>query len=136
MTTRRNVLITGGSRGIGLFLATRMLARGDRVLVTGRSEASLLAAQAVHPHLEALVTDMSAVDGREALAAHIGAAMPELDLLVQNAGVQRGSVSPPTTRRGRSVRSRSTPCSPGPCISTTCSCRSCSRTADRRRSSK
>jgi len=89
MTTRRNVLITGGSRGIGLFLATRMLARGDRVLVTGRSEASLLAAQAVHPHLEALVADMSTVDGRKALAAHIGAAMPELDLLVQNAGVQR-----------------------------------------------
>jgi len=57
--------------------------------VTAEALASLLAAQAVHPHLEALVADMSTVDGREALAAHISAAMPELDLLVQNAGVQR-----------------------------------------------
>jgi uncharacterized oxidoreductase len=32
---------------------------------------------------------MSTVDGREALAAHVRAAMPGLDLLVQNAGSQR-----------------------------------------------
>jgi uncharacterized oxidoreductase len=87
-TGRRSALVTGGGRGIGLGLATRLIARGDRVLVTGRSEASLRAARAV-PRMEAVVADVSTADGREALAAHVRSAMPELDLLVQNAGVQR-----------------------------------------------
>lgn len=86
MTTRQ-VLVTGGGRGIGLGLATRFRARGDRVIVTARSEAGLVEAAAAG--LEAAVADMARPEDREALAAHVRAVMPGLDLVVQNAGGQR-----------------------------------------------
>ncbi|GLZ50564.1 SDR family NAD(P)-dependent oxidoreductase [Actinomycetospora sp. NBRC 106378] len=86
MTTRQ-VLVTGGGRGIGLGLATRFRARGDRVIVTARSTAGL--ADAAASGLETVVADMARPDDRAALAAHVRAAMPGLDLVVQNAGGQR-----------------------------------------------
>lgn len=86
MTTRQ-VLVTGGTRGIGLGLARRFRARGDRVLVTGRSTAGLEAAAAAG--LEAVAADMASPSEREALAEHVRVAMPGVDLVVQNAGVQR-----------------------------------------------
>jgi uncharacterized oxidoreductase len=89
MTTHRHVLVTGGSRGIGLGLAVRHLDRGARVIVTGRSAEALAAAAGRHPGLETVVADMASAGDREALAAHVRAVMPGLDLLVQNAGVQR-----------------------------------------------
>lgn len=89
MTTRQQVLLTGGSRGIGLGLAARLLARGDRVLVTGRSAGALAEAAREHPGLETLAVDVSRPAERERLAAHVRAAMPGLDLLVNNAGIQR-----------------------------------------------
>ncbi len=82
-------LITGGSRGIGLGLAFRLLARGDRVLVTGRSQRSLAEAARSHPGLETFAGDLSVPADREALAAHVRGFMPNLDLLVNNAGIQR-----------------------------------------------
>ncbi len=86
MTTRQ-VLVTGGGRGIGLGLATRFRARGDRVIVTARSTAGLTDAAAAG--LETVVADMSRPEERVALAAHVRAEMPGLDLVVQNAGAQR-----------------------------------------------
>jgi len=85
----RQVLVTGGSRGIGLGLAVRFLARGDRVLVTGRSARSLAEAAEAHPGLETFAGDLSDPADREALAAHVRESMPGLDLLVNNAGIQR-----------------------------------------------
>jgi uncharacterized oxidoreductase len=86
---RRHVLITGGSRGIGLGLASRLLARGDRVLITGRSASSLTVAAQAHPGLETFVGDIGHPDERVKLARHVREAMPDLDLLVNNAGIQR-----------------------------------------------
>lgn len=86
MTTRQ-VLVTGGGRGIGLGLARRFRARGDRVIVTARSTAGLRGAAAAG--LETVVADMARPDDREGLAAHVRREMPGLDLLVQNAGGQR-----------------------------------------------
>jgi uncharacterized oxidoreductase len=88
-TGQRQALVTGGSRGIGLGLAVRLLARGDRVLITGRSEQALAAAAAAHPGLETFASDLGDPDGREALARHVRATMPGLGLLVNNAGIQR-----------------------------------------------
>jgi uncharacterized oxidoreductase len=87
--TTRHALITGGSRGIGLGLAVRLLARGNRVLVTGRSERSLTEAARAHPGLETFAGDLSIPSGRERLAQEVRATMPELDLVVNNAGIQR-----------------------------------------------
>ncbi|MEV6416067.1 SDR family NAD(P)-dependent oxidoreductase [Kribbella sp. NPDC051718] len=84
-----HALITGGSRGIGLGLAARLLARGDRVLVTGRSTRLLAETAEAHPGLQTFAGDLSNPADREALAAHVRESMPGLDLLVNNAGIQR-----------------------------------------------
>jgi uncharacterized oxidoreductase len=86
---RHAVLITGGSDGIGLGLARRYLARGDRVLVTGRRPDRLRYAAAANPGLETLVSDIGEVDARQALAAHVADVMPEVDTVINNAGIQR-----------------------------------------------
>ncbi len=45
----RTILVTGGTGGIGLALARRFLAAGNEVIICGRREDRLRAAQASHP---------------------------------------------------------------------------------------
>jgi uncharacterized oxidoreductase len=85
----RSVLITGGGKGIGLGLAARFLARGDRVLVTGRSTDTLRRAAERLPGLEVVVSDISNMADRERLAEHVRQRMPAVDVVVNNAGIQR-----------------------------------------------
>ncbi len=84
-----NVLITGGGEGIGHALASRFLARGARVLVTGRSPDRLARAAIRTPGLETFVNDIGVPEERERLAEHVRQAMPGLNVLVNNAGGQR-----------------------------------------------
>ncbi|WP_413754833.1 SDR family NAD(P)-dependent oxidoreductase [Streptomyces sp. MMBL 11-3] len=84
-----NVLITGGSSGIGLGLAQRYLRAGYRVLVTGRNPQKLAAVSEALPGLETLVNDIADPQGREELAAHTRQVMPDLDVVISNAGIQR-----------------------------------------------
>jgi uncharacterized oxidoreductase len=85
----RNVLITGGSEGIGRGLAARFVASGARVLVTGRSREKLERAASEISGLEVLVNDIAVAAERERLAQHVRDAMPALNLLINNAGIQR-----------------------------------------------
>lgn len=89
METESEVLITGGSRGIGLELARRYLNAGARVLVTGRSPERLAAAARDLPGLETAVSDIGDAADREGLAAHALEVLPGLDVVVNNAGIQR-----------------------------------------------
>jgi uncharacterized oxidoreductase len=94
MTTRielpiASVLITGGSDGIGLGLAARFLAAGSTVLVTGRSAEKLERAALGLPGLRILVNDISKADERERLAENIRRTLPGLNVLINNAGIQR-----------------------------------------------
>jgi uncharacterized oxidoreductase len=89
MSTQRAVLITGGSRGIGLALAVRHLAAGDRVVVTGRDGSALRRAAEEHEGLEVLAGDLGDPEDRVRLAARVAVEMPEIDVLINNAGVQR-----------------------------------------------
>jgi uncharacterized oxidoreductase len=83
------VLITGGSNGIGRCLATRFLAAGSRVLVTGRSPEKLEEAARELPGLLTFVNDIGKAAEREALAGHVQSIMPGLNVLINNAGIQR-----------------------------------------------
>ncbi|WP_436519718.1 SDR family oxidoreductase [Actinoplanes sp. HUAS TT8] len=84
-----DVLITGAGQGIGLGLATRFLASGHRVLITGRSAEKLERATAAHPGLLTFRNDIGRPEERERLAEHVRATMPDLQVLVNNAGIQR-----------------------------------------------
>lgn len=83
------VLITGGSDGIGFGLARRFLAAGAHVLVTGRDAGRLERAAAAAPGLETLVNDIGVAEEREKLAQHLQAQFPRLRVIVNNAGIQR-----------------------------------------------
>jgi len=87
--TGRTVLITGGSSGIGLELAGALLARGNVVIITGRSEKPLKAATLRHPGLHALKSDVADHDGILSLYQTLTTRFPALDTLINNAGIMR-----------------------------------------------
>ena len=87
MTPFRIWLITGCSSGLGLALATAVLARGDRVIATARDPGALADLAARYPatcRARALdVTDSAQVT---AVVAEGAAAFGRLDVVVNNAG--------------------------------------------------
>jgi uncharacterized oxidoreductase len=83
------VLVTGGASGIGLALAERFLKAGSRIIVCGRHEPRLAAVRARHPAIETRACDLSRAAEREALAEWAAREHPGLNVLVNNAGIQR-----------------------------------------------
>ncbi len=83
------VLVTGGASGIGLALAARFLRAGSRVVVCGRRTAQLQAARQRHPDLATHASDLAAPEGREALVDWATRTFPSLNVIVNNAGIQR-----------------------------------------------
>jgi NAD(P)-dependent dehydrogenase (short-subunit alcohol dehydrogenase family) len=79
MTTSRSVLVTGGSRGIGLATARSLAAAGHRVAVTYRSQApeGLLAVQA----------DVTSSDDVDRAFTQIEEQQGPVEVLVSNAGI-------------------------------------------------
>ncbi|MGO8692053.1 MAG: SDR family oxidoreductase [Rectinemataceae bacterium] len=89
MRTRGNtIVITGGTSGIGLGLAERFLALGNRVIVCGRREERLAAIRARLSGLVALRYDMAEEKQRVSFARRIAEEYPAANVLVNNAGIQ------------------------------------------------
>ena len=82
-------LITGGATGIGYALAEAFLAAGSEVICCGRREQRLRAAQKRHPDLHIKVCDVAKQAERKKLATWAVAKFPQLNILINNAGVQR-----------------------------------------------
>jgi uncharacterized oxidoreductase len=87
--TNNTILITGGATGIGLALAEAFLNEGNDVIICGRRESALLAAQARFPKLHIRVADLTQSDGRKEFAQSLAQQFPNLNVLVNNAGIQR-----------------------------------------------
>ncbi|MWV46145.1 SDR family NAD(P)-dependent oxidoreductase [Paenibacillus sp. HJL G12] len=83
------ILITGGSAGIGLAFAERFLEAGNTVIVTGRREHVLRHAQEKLPGLITHVSDLNHESERIALFDWVTANYPEVNVLVNNAGIQQ-----------------------------------------------
>jgi 3-oxoacyl-[acyl-carrier protein] reductase len=86
-----SALVTGGSRGIGLGIAQRLLADGYQVVINGMRDS-----EAVAETLEELshlgdityvAADVGTADGRSYLVAETLAVAGRLDVLVNNAGI-------------------------------------------------
>lgn len=86
-TTGNTILVTGGGSGIGLALAQRWHDAGNVVIVTGRNSAKLDAAIAGRANMHALPLDVTDADAIAAFAADIVQRFPDLNVLVNNAGV-------------------------------------------------
>ena len=85
----RTVLITGGTSGIGLELAKQLLSRGNTVLVTGRDQDKLDAAERALPGVHTFKSDVSDPAAIIALHDAMLARFPALDTLINNAGIMR-----------------------------------------------
>ena len=90
----RTALITGGSRGIGRMIAEGFLAAGARVYISARkAEACDRTAKELSAlgHCVSLPTDVSTLDGIQALVAAYAKHEGSLDILVNNAGAAWGA---------------------------------------------
>ena len=89
----KTILITGSTDGIGRATAKRLLALGHRVLLHGRSLEKLervrgeLAEAPSSESVSGFAADLSTMAGAEALAREVSDAHPQLDVLINNAGV-------------------------------------------------
>eukprot|EP00536_Pseudo-nitzschia_multiseries_P008512 jgi/Psemu1/257313/estExt_Genewise1Plus.C_2160065 len=88
----KNVLITGGSRGIGLMIAKNFVDAGANVLLTSRSEAACKeAAENITPQPLYVASNVSNRQGCEELAEYAAKVFDNrLDVLVNNAGASWG----------------------------------------------
>ena len=83
------ILITGGASGIGFALAERFVASGNEVVICGRGEDKLEASKRRLPTIHTRVCDVSKESDRTALRDWAATEFPALNVLVNNAGIQR-----------------------------------------------
>jgi uncharacterized oxidoreductase len=83
------VLVTGGASGIGRAIAERFLAAGSEVVVCGRREEKLRELAALGPRLTTLRCDIGSEGERERLMRDVLERFPSLNVVVNNAGIQR-----------------------------------------------
>ncbi len=88
-TESNTILITGGASGIGYALAERFLDAGNTVLICGRREDKLKEAKAKRPELHVRVADVGTPEGREDLCAWATREFPAVNVLINNAGIQK-----------------------------------------------
>ena len=104
----KTILITGATDGIGFETAKVLRARGHSVLLHGRSAAKLDAARAAvaavdgDGRIATYQADLSSIAATRRLADEIRRAEPDVDVLINNAGVF--SIAKPMTDDGLDVR--------------------------------
>jgi 3-oxoacyl-[acyl-carrier protein] reductase len=85
---RKSVVVTGGSRGLGLAIAKRFAADGFDVFIVGRERGPLAAAAAqIGPRAAMEAADVSVRVDVERIAEAIAARYGRLDVLINNAGI-------------------------------------------------
>jgi uncharacterized oxidoreductase len=89
--TGNTILITGGGSGIGRGLAESFVDLGNKVIICGRRKAALEQAVASRPALVPLQLDVDDPAVIRDFAARVLKEHPDLNVLVNNAGISRPS---------------------------------------------
>jgi uncharacterized oxidoreductase len=83
------VLITGGATGIGFALAEQFVNSGSEVIICGRRKSRLQTARDTLPNVHTMSCDVSIETERRKLLRWTTTHFPNLNVLVNNAGIQR-----------------------------------------------
>jgi uncharacterized oxidoreductase len=88
-TKNNTILITGGATGIGFSLAETLVSAGNKVIICGRREGKLKEARDKLPQIQAKACDVSREKERESLFNWVKDNFSDLNVLINNAGIQR-----------------------------------------------
>jgi len=100
--TGNTVLVTGGGTGIGRGLGESLHGLGNRVVIAGRRSEPLQDVARANPGIEYLSLDQGDPADIRRFSTELTDAYPELNVLVNNAGIQRVETSSPVTSARRS----------------------------------
>ncbi|HQQ95299.1 MAG TPA: SDR family NAD(P)-dependent oxidoreductase [Bacteroidia bacterium] len=87
--SNNKILITGGATGIGLALTERFIQERNSVIVCGRRQSVLNELTSKFPSVSTLACDLSKAEERVRLFEWISTHHPDLNVLVNNAGIQQ-----------------------------------------------
>jgi uncharacterized oxidoreductase len=87
--TGNTIFITGGGSGIGRALAEALHQRGNKVVISGRRAGHLQKTLEANPGMEAIELDITSLESIKAVAAKLIKNHPDLNVLINNAGVMQ-----------------------------------------------
>lgn len=87
--SNNKILVTGGASGIGLGLTERFILENNTVIICGRREATLKEVADKFPSVITKICDLSNEEERINLYNWIAENHPDLNVLVNNAGIQQ-----------------------------------------------
>jgi len=84
--TGKTILITGGGSGIGFEIARLLSDKGNKVIITGRTESKLQKAAAQLNNVSYIATDVNSESDISTIAQRLDKEFGGLDILINNAG--------------------------------------------------
>ena len=85
----KTIIITGGTSGIGLEMAQRLVAMGNTVIVTGRNQEKLQQLRESHPQLHAYALEVTDLASVESFYRQVVTDFPKVSVVINNAGVMQ-----------------------------------------------
>lgn len=86
--SKNKLLITGGTKGIGLALVQKFMQLDNEVVVVGRNKVALEAISQIYPTIHTFQCDLSKDVELQQLVVFIENEHPDTNILINNAGVQ------------------------------------------------
>src|ERR1700749_5163958 len=87
--TNKTILITGGGSGIGFEIARLLSDKGNKVIITGRTEAKLQTAAAQLNNVSYIATDVNSESDVNKIVERLEKDFGGLDILINNAGAAK-----------------------------------------------